>query len=69
MLLGIAYLHTTRVLHRDLKPQNLLITTALEVKIADFGLSKVYGLPMDSFTHEVVTLWYRAPEVLLGNDS
>lgn len=58
-----------RVLHRDLKPQNLLITSDLDVKIADFGLSKVYGLPMDSFTHEVVTLWYRAPEVLLGNDN
>lgn len=57
MLLGIAYMHTTRVLHRDLKPQNLLVTSNIEVKIADFGLSKVYGVPMDSFTHEVVTLW------------
>jgi len=41
MLLGTAYLHTVRVLHRDLKPQNLLITSNLDVKIADFGLSKV----------------------------
>lgn len=57
MLLGTAYCHTVRVLHRDLKPQNLLVTSDLDVKIADFGLSKVYGLPMDSFTHEVVTLW------------
>jgi len=61
-------MHTMRILHRDLKPQNIMITVNCEVKIGDFGLSKVYGLPMDSFTHEVVTLWYRAPEVLLGND-
>nr|CAD1830376.1 unnamed protein product [Ananas comosus var. bracteatus] len=67
ILRGIAYCHSHRVLHRDLKPQNLLIdrrTNAL--KLADFGLARAFGIPVRTFTHEVVTLWYRAPEILLG---
>ena len=52
----------------DLKPSNLLIDPSEEiVKIADFGLARSFGLPLKTFTHEVVTLWYRAPEVLLGS--
>ena len=55
-------------MHRDLKPSNLLIDPSEEiVKIADFGLARSFGLPLKTFTHEVVTLWYRAPEVLLGS--
>ncbi|KAK6926214.1 Protein kinase domain [Dillenia turbinata] len=68
ILRGIAYCHSHRVLHRDLKPQNLLIdrrTNAL--KLADFGLARAFGIPVRTFTHEVVTLWYRAPEILLGS--
>lgn len=67
ILAGIAYCHSHRVLHRDLKPQNLLIdpnTTCL--KLADFGLARAFGIPVRTYTHEVVTLWYRAPEILLG---
>jgi serine/threonine protein kinase len=55
-------------MHRDLKPSNLLIDEgAHKVKIADFGLARSFGLPLKTYTHEVVTLWYRAPEVLLGS--
>eukprot|EP00111_Clytia_hemisphaerica_P022659 TCONS_00066670-protein len=66
LLSGIAYCHANRVLHRDLKPQNLLIDTEGNIKLADFGLARAFGIPVRSYTHEVVTLWYRAPEILLG---
>lgn len=67
LLRGIAYCHQHRVLHRDLKPQNLLINRAGALKLADFGLARAYGIPVRSYTHEVVTLWYRAPDVLMGS--
>ncbi|XP_041065508.1 cyclin-dependent kinase 1 [Carcharodon carcharias] len=64
---GIAFCHSRRVLHRDLKPQNLLIDSKGIIKLADFGLARAFGVPVRVYTHEVVTLWYRAPEVLLGS--
>ena len=67
LLQGISYCHQHRVLHRDLKPQNLLINLEGELKLADFGLARAFGIPVRSYTHEVVTLWYRAPDVLLGS--
>ncbi|XP_058109734.1 cell division control protein 2 homolog A isoform X1 [Magnolia sinica] len=68
ILRGIAYCHSHRVLHRDLKPQNLLIDRRTNsLKLADFGLARAFGIPVRTFTHEVVTLWYRAPEILLGS--
>ena len=66
ILSALAYCHTHRVLHRDLKPQNILIDRAGSLRLADFGLARAFGLPMKTYTHEVVTLWYRAPEILLG---
>jgi len=63
---GIAHCHAHRVLHRDLKPQNLLIDKKGVLKLADFGLARAFGVPVRTYTHEVVTLWYRAPEILLG---
>ena len=63
---GMLFCHKRRVLHRDLKPQNLLIDKNGTLKIADFGLGRAFGIPVRAYTHEVVTLWYRAPEVLLG---
>ena len=67
LLLGTAHLHKHGVMHRDLKPQNLLVDKAQNVlKIADLGLGRAFSVPVKSYTHEIVTLWYRAPEVLLG---
>ena len=59
MLQGIAYCHAHRVLHGDLKPQNLLIDRNGTLKLADFGLAQTFGLG--------ATLWYRAPEIMLGS--
>ncbi|KAI8981898.1 serine/threonine-protein kinase pef1 [Mycotypha africana] len=67
LLKGIAYCHENRVLHRDLKPQNLLINKYHQLKIGDFGLARAFGIPVNTFSNEVVTLWYRAPDVLLGS--
>merc|ERR1711971_1055936 len=67
LLKGIAFCHQHRVLHRDLKPQNLLINKEGYLKLADFGLARAFGIPVRSYTHEVVTLWYRAPDVLMGS--
>src|ERR1700722_16600037 len=64
---GIEYCHSRLVLHRDLKPQNLLINKKGELKIADFGLARAFGAPVRTYSNEVVTLWYRAPDVLLGS--
>jgi len=64
---GIEFCHANRVLHRDLKPQNLLIDSHNCLKVADFGLARAYTVPVPKYTFEVITVWYRAPEILLGS--
>ncbi len=84
LLQGLSYCHEHSVLHRDLKPQNLLLTKVRilgilwininsfclykngELKLADFGLARAYGIPVKCYSSEVVTLWYRPPDVLFG---
>jgi hypothetical protein len=54
-------------MHRDIKTSNILISEDNQtIKIADFGLARTYDIPLKTYTHEVVTIWYRAPEILLG---
>jgi len=65
---AISYCHSRRILHRDLKLQNLLVNKDGTIKLADFGLARNMALPLRVYTKEVVTLWYRAPELLLGSD-
>eukprot|EP00798_Chlamydomonas_sp_ICE-L_P014625 gene14625-20659_t len=70
ILSAVTYVHSRRIFHRDLKPQNLLIDRSThQLKLADFGLARAFGVPLRAHTHEVVTLWYRAPEILLGSNS
>ncbi|KKO99873.1 CMGC/CDK protein kinase [Trichoderma harzianum] len=63
---GVSYLHQNYILHRDLKTSNLLLSNRGLLKIADFGMARYVGDPRPKLTQLVVTLWYRAPELLLG---
>lgn len=67
LLRGLAFCHARQILHRDLKPQNLLLSEIGELKLADFGLARAKSIPSRTYSHEVVTLWYRPPDVLLGS--
>lgn len=68
ILQGLSFCHGHRIIHRDLKPHNVLVSSdASQVKIADFGLARSSLVPGKTLTHEVITLWYRAPELLLGH--
>ncbi|XP_075695705.1 cyclin-dependent kinase 11B-like isoform X11 [Rhinoderma darwinii] len=66
LLRGVRHLHDNWILHRDLKTSNLLLSHAGILKVGDFGLAREYGSPLKPYTPIVVTLWYRAPELLLG---
>lgn len=66
LISGVEFLHSHWIMHRDLKTSNLLLSNRGEIKIADFGMARYYGDPPPKLTQLVVTLWYRAPELLLG---
>eukprot|EP00825_Cyclidium_porcatum_P020675 TRINITY_DN23337_c0_g1_i1.p1 TRINITY_DN23337_c0_g1~~TRINITY_DN23337_c0_g1_i1.p1 ORF type:complete len:363 (+),score=49.90 TRINITY_DN23337_c0_g1_i1:147-1235(+) len=66
LLQGVYYCHANRTMHRDLKPQNILISNDKIVKICDFGLARTFSMPQGKFTREIATLWYRAPELMMG---
>lgn len=69
LLKGVGYLHKNWILHRDVKTANLLLTNSGILKLCDFGLARKFGEPKKVYTNEVVTLWYRCPELLLGGTS
>lgn len=64
---GMIYLHDLDIIHRDIKSCNILVTRQGVVKIADFGLSREKSTNESQLTTNVVTRWYRAPELLLGS--
>ncbi|KIY62489.1 kinase-like protein [Cylindrobasidium torrendii FP15055 ss-10] len=69
VLRGMKYIHSACVIHRDLKPGNLLVNADCELKLADFGLSRGFDARPDHQTHlteYVATRWYRAPEIMLA---
>ncbi|PWN90064.1 Pkinase-domain-containing protein [Acaromyces ingoldii] len=69
LLSAISLLHRNWIIHRDLKTSNLLMNNRGQIKLADFGLARMYGEPTGEMTPLVVTLWYRAPELLLGAET
>ncbi|KAL9933988.1 hypothetical protein V8E36_007070 [Tilletia maclaganii] len=66
ILSAVSMLHSQWIMHRDLKTSNVLMNNSGRVKLADFGLARLFGDPVGDMTTLVVTLWYRAPELLLG---
>ncbi|KAM0898006.1 hypothetical protein ACQ4PT_022198 [Festuca glaucescens] len=69
LLRGLKYLHSAGILHRDLKPGNLLVNANCDLKICDFGLARTNNTKGQFMTEYVVTRWYRAPELLLCCDN
>ncbi|KAF0982569.1 hypothetical protein FDP41_011499 [Naegleria fowleri] len=69
LLKGLNNCHTNNIMHRDIKPANLLFNSYGELKLGDFGLATLYLGNDQSYSHQVATRWYRAPELLYGSRS
>lgn len=64
---AVDFCHENYIMHRDLKPQNILINKeGTSIKLADFGLARHFNVPFRQYSKEIVTLWYRAPEIIMG---
>ncbi|KAL5969598.1 Cyclin-dependent kinase 2 [Taenia solium] len=69
LLDALRFCHKYKIIHRDIKPSNLLLSKTGILKLADFGLSRTRSIGNRTYCHEIVTLWYRAPEIMLGSSS
>ncbi|KAL4457820.1 hypothetical protein ABPG75_012685 [Micractinium tetrahymenae] len=67
ILRALDFCHSHWVVHRDIKPNNFLVTASGELKLADFGLARMYGSPDRRYTNQVFARWYRPPELLYGS--
>jgi serine/threonine protein kinase len=68
ILMGIDKMHSMLLLHRDIKPDNILVKPDGDVVLADFGLSKKAAFTQRRKSNSIVSLWYRAPEIVLGSE-
>ena len=66
VLRGVEYLHGIKVVHRDIKPANILVFKEMKLKLGDFGLAREFSDDVMTVRNEVSTLWYRAPELIMG---
>ena len=68
LLEALLYLHSHKIIHRNINPSNILFSHSQTIKLSDFSVSRVVSIPMRKYTQEVVKTWYKAPELLLGKN-